>query len=1065
MSDPRKNPEIVTEQELQPVLKNTAFDSAKFLEMYKQWKETEDSHIFAQLRAMHESAGYNNKNNFKWAEDEMHEIAAIVEKYHVGKVQAKEQVDEWKNDILGNLAIKKQQEQEIRDALNEEIKKLDGNLETMTMQDLDKAIDESISILSMTWIEQVPWMKEMGKELLKYEPMIQWTVGKIILQRLEQLGYYVQFTDKNKVKVVAHESKIQDEQEVAIKLNTYLAKNAVLGKALQSWSLYLQPSFSAFRDATLNQDGAIVDPAKVDLKSYVEYLRTKPSRERTVQEKLFLQTEQYFDSGIDFQKLLLQKSDHNKVESMMQQMWINWSPSSWVNPSSAVDTGMPQSAFSWDRSSGVSSAAWAVGQWIGKVGWIIGKLAGAGAGGGIRVLTEVFSEATKHWGAWWALAVIGGLIWSIWKGPGFWWTLGGLFGIWLIDSAARKELTWLMWESANTPSNPWSNPADTSSTEAAGTTSSTPDITSESSQSFTGPLTENIFLARALGRTGNLNEANVAPELAVIQTIKWLNFQLLQKALASRTHSDFQKLFEQYFPQASTVEMEAIKKVMSSENSQARKTIESWVNAVANHQSYNNLKMDSSFGNMSIGQVMEYLIKQENTLTQEWSHTEIVPWVPLPRSWELESIIKDNAAYGDLFVVARMVEYGYLPKINFTLSEVTSKEWLLLRFLKWVIYVWLAWPLTNNEPWKNWFSWKHRQYEENFYKWLDEKIKLEKSQIQSQNNESWKTGISGLKNEIQSRAEVLNNLEKAMYSKDSWAIKKALSAYREVAKIPFYKSHLWSNDAFVNSENIKIQKLHTIYHEIDKSHKHMLEKQELANKESATVLQKAEAMKAVEEHNMKVQELEKNGVKWIAEMSPETREMAVKSNKWAERFAKANWWLAKLNEKLADYSSKWIWKGIMWVGLVWLIWNNKWSITEAWEKGDYATLSKLGWDFAAGAVPIVSSFHETAMLSNAFGYKDFILGNGYEMSSLEKWFRVAWAIPLWWLITKGAGKAILAVGEKTSIGIVKTAWTVIEWVSETTVKSVQMIGQTATYGILGYSAATFTYDLFPSKTK
>lgn len=40
-------------------------------------------------------------------------------------------------------------------------------------------------------------------------------------------------------------------------------------------------------------------------------------------------------------------------------------------------------------------------------------------------------------------------------------------------------------------------------------------------------------------------------------------------------------------------------------------------------------------------------------------------------------------------------------------------------------------------------------------------------------------------------------------------------------------------------------------------------------------------------------------------------------------------------------------------------------MAELWKKGDYATLSKMGWDLVAGAVPVVSSLHETAMLSNA----------------------------------------------------------------------------------------------------
>jgi hypothetical protein len=41
----------------------------------------------------------------------------------------------------------------------------------------------------------------------------------------------------------------------------------------------------------------------------------------------------------------------------------------------------------------------------------------------MRVLSETLSEATKHGGTLGAVAVIGALIWSIWKGPGLWGTL------------------------------------------------------------------------------------------------------------------------------------------------------------------------------------------------------------------------------------------------------------------------------------------------------------------------------------------------------------------------------------------------------------------------------------------------------------------------------------------------------------------------------------------------------------------------------------------------------------------------------------------------------------------
>ena len=47
-----------------------------------------------------------------------------------------------------------------------------------------------------------------------------------------------------------------------------------------------------------------------------------------------------------------------------------------------------------------------VGEGIGTIGGTIGKLAGAGAGGGIKVLGDILSSASKEGGAWGTLAVI-----------------------------------------------------------------------------------------------------------------------------------------------------------------------------------------------------------------------------------------------------------------------------------------------------------------------------------------------------------------------------------------------------------------------------------------------------------------------------------------------------------------------------------------------------------------------------------------------------------------------------------------------------------------------------------
>ncbi len=63
MADLKNSTEIVTDKDLDSVLKSTTFDSTTFLHLYSEWKATKDTHTFAVLRKMHEDAGYNNKNN------------------------------------------------------------------------------------------------------------------------------------------------------------------------------------------------------------------------------------------------------------------------------------------------------------------------------------------------------------------------------------------------------------------------------------------------------------------------------------------------------------------------------------------------------------------------------------------------------------------------------------------------------------------------------------------------------------------------------------------------------------------------------------------------------------------------------------------------------------------------------------------------------------------------------------------------------------------------------------------------------------------------------------------
>ncbi len=556
---------------------------------------------------------------------------------------------------------------------------------------------------------------------------------------------------------------------------------------------------------------------------------------------------------------------------------------------------------------------------------------------------------------------------------------------------------------------------------------------------------------------GNIDDANVEAEKTSIYAVNKMNFMKLQTALAKNDEPSWQAAIDSSGYKKWSKEYNNLARVIHRENAEWRKILTNIVSHVSNNEFIKALQPENRTG-LSLAQAMEYIVKKENEKQEEVTNgtfdVEKPQWAAAIPAWHptLKEIFEKNEQYGNLIVLTRMVEYWYLPKINYTFGEVVWSSNMFKKVLKWAVWVWLAGPVTSNVTWSNWFSGKYRVHEENFYNSIKNLVKEEKAALQKVAPTLPDEAIfTSLKDEVKSWNTALTELEEAVSGKDTAKIKSALSKYREVAKTPFHKWRI-NTEKFTELERKSITAIEEVNTRIEEEFKKWKEAQVIADSPNATPEQKKTAIEASTKYNQSVMELEAHGIKNLQQLSPEAREIVMKENPWAAKVATANGGIAKLNGILGKVGSHWAWKTVLGVGVIWLLWDSKWGITDLWNKWDYVTLSKMGWDVVAGAVPIVSSLHETAMLSNALWYRDVILGKGYEMSNLEKGFRVAWAIPL------GAGLAV-AGGKLAVKAWVRWAWHAIVWVSEIIGNSVKTIWTVGTYWYLWYQATQVAYNV------
>lgn len=255
MADPKKSPEIVTEEELKPVLENKAFDSTTFLRLYSEWKTTKDQTTFASLRKMHEDAGYNNKNVIFGAEQEMHEIAAIVQRYQDGKIQITRNTANATANTIDS--VKSDMERE---------------LSAITDADLEKmkwALGKTEAIL--TAFESInPTQKETARGFL----------GLALITRLNQAWYQVTLQwSKIDVKALQNTKATQSQ---AVQLKAFLDTNPKMQENIAYGLIYGSSEFKGYSDVYTKIDGdkkTVITPKQNYLDYFSEATKWKASNQ------------------------------------------------------------------------------------------------------------------------------------------------------------------------------------------------------------------------------------------------------------------------------------------------------------------------------------------------------------------------------------------------------------------------------------------------------------------------------------------------------------------------------------------------------------------------------------------------------------------------------------------------------------------------------------------------------------------------------------------------------------------------------------------------------------------
>jgi hypothetical protein len=268
-----------------------------------------------------------------------------------------------------------------------------------------------------------------------YETLLRGYAGSLILEKFENNGQRIVLKSDNKLEVnpidQAHSTPelLQNNVDLTLRLNTLIEGKKMDTNILKTGMLYRAETFGSYSASIRDKDGKVMNLDKArDPNNYFQYLREQVHAEH----KLSSAEQTLLDSQDSFRSL-----SPDMMISAVEQMKdfgqykkrVEASMNSSVTLTPSGSTG-PQSG------NNIPTAAGEIGEVLGGG---LGKIAGAGARGGMNVLTDMLNGATKEGGAMGALVVMGGLIAAVWK-FGFWKTLAGIFGIGVLSEASAGRI-------------------------------------------------------------------------------------------------------------------------------------------------------------------------------------------------------------------------------------------------------------------------------------------------------------------------------------------------------------------------------------------------------------------------------------------------------------------------------------------------------------------------------------------------------------------------------------------------------------------------------------------------
>lgn len=259
----------------------------------------------------------------------------------------------------------------------------------------------------------------------KYKMILRSFAGSLMLEKFEANNQRVIVREDKTIEIAyidsSKQSTLLDQNNTILqtKINARIKENSWVIDTIRSGMLFRAQSVGITQENAW-KTAVVVKMESSSQKDLQAYLKTLSGRQNlTIPEQTLLLSQKGFQDFENPPEL----RDVTKLQEMAQKVLAQ------PQNTTPISSG-PQSG---------SQIPSVVGEGIGMVWWVVGKIAGAWAGGGLKVLSDIFSSATKEGGPWGGLAVLGGIIAAFWK-FGFWKTIGTIFGIGVLSEATAGRL-------------------------------------------------------------------------------------------------------------------------------------------------------------------------------------------------------------------------------------------------------------------------------------------------------------------------------------------------------------------------------------------------------------------------------------------------------------------------------------------------------------------------------------------------------------------------------------------------------------------------------------------------